>query len=101
MRGIKVQIQGLSNILSNSDKIKITDNKDKINFGDFLNNSLNEVNSLQKQDETLKNMLTVGEVENIHSGMIATEKADLALQLTLNIRNKVIDAYKEIMRMQI
>ncbi|WP_350445929.1 flagellar hook-basal body complex protein FliE [Anaeromonas frigoriresistens] len=96
-----MQIQGLSNILSNSDKIKITDNKDKINFGDFLNNSLNEVNSLQKQDETLKNMLTVGEVENIHSGMIATEKADLALQLTLNIRNKVIDAYKEIMRMQI
>lgn len=96
-----MEIQGLSNLLKTSDQIKNIDNKDKTDFGDFLNSALNDVNSLQKQDEDLKNLLAVGEVENIHSAVIASEKADLALQLTLNIRNKIMDAYKEIMRIQI
>ncbi|NBI07852.1 flagellar hook-basal body complex protein FliE [Senegalia massiliensis] len=96
-----MKIQGLSNIVSQSIN-KLDDNsKNKINFGEFLDQQLSKVNSLQKQDEDYKKMLAIGEVDNIHNAMIATEKADLALQLTLSIENKLMDAYKEIMRMQI
>lgn len=96
-----MEVQGLSNILNNNNQFKTTNNKENTNFGEFVSNALKKVNTLQKEDENLKKMLSIGEVDNIHSAMIASEKADLALQLTLNIRNKVVDAYKEIMRMQI
>lgn len=45
--------------------------------------------------------LLTGQTANIHSVVLAAEKADLALRLTLQIRNKVLDAYNEIMRMQV
>ncbi|MBS4536057.1 flagellar hook-basal body complex protein FliE [Clostridium sp. D2Q-14] len=96
-----MEIQGLSNLLNTNEQVKNINKEKTTDFGEFLNNALSNVNSLQKQSEYLKNMLAVGEVDNIHSAVIASEKADLALQLTLNIRNKVMDAYKEIMRMQI
>ncbi len=44
--------------------------------------------------------LLTGDTENLHNTMISAEKADLALLLAVQIRNKVIDAYSEIMRMQ-
>lgn len=85
------------NIMTNNFK-----NIDKDNtFNEFLQSSLKNVNELQTKAGDYKKSLATGEVDNVHSVMIATEKADLALQLTLNIRNKVMDAYKEIMRMQI
>jgi flagellar hook-basal body complex protein FliE len=45
--------------------------------------------------------LTTGEINNLHSIMISAEKADITLSLALQIRNKVIEAYENIMRMQI
>jgi flagellar hook-basal body complex protein FliE len=42
-----------------------------------------------------------GRTDNIHQVMIAAEKSDIALQFTMQIRNKILDAYNEIMRMQI
>lgn len=76
-------------------------NEKKLSFKELLVEELQKVNSLQKNSEYLNNKLILGEVENIHQVMIAAEKADLALQLTLQIRNKILDAYNEIMRMQI
>ena len=45
--------------------------------------------------------LAAGELEDISQAVVASEKADIALQLTLQVRNKVVDAYQEIMRMQV
>lgn len=75
--------------------------KDTISFSTFLNESLDKVNSLEKETEEYNLRLSTGELDNIHEAMIAAQKADIALQLTMQIRNKVLDAYKEIMRMQI
>jgi len=72
-----------------------------VSFSTFLNESLEKVNLLEKQSEEYNVKLVTGELDNIHEVMIAAQKADIALQLTMQIRNKVIDAYKEIMRMQI
>ena len=78
-------------------------NKDgsTVSFGDYLNNALNQVNDLQISAETAANDFAVGNTDDIQSVMIAEQKADLSLQLTMQIRNKILDAYNEIMRMQI
>ncbi|MBU5677410.1 flagellar hook-basal body complex protein FliE [Alkaliphilus sp. MSJ-5] len=75
--------------------------KSTVSFSTFLNESLEKVSSLEKESEQYSLKLATGELENIHEAMIAAQKADIALQLTMQIRNKVLDAYREIMRMQI
>lgn len=75
--------------------------KSKNHFGLFLNRALEQVNDLQVRNEEYKKLLVTGEVDNLHDITIATEKANVSLQLVLGIRNKVIEAYREIMRMQI
>ncbi len=75
--------------------------EETIKFGKLLKDALNNVNQLQREKEEYKKLLITGEVDNLHDVTIAAEKANVALQLTLGIRNKVVEAYKEIMRMQI
>lgn len=70
-------------------------------FKSIFQQLINEVNSLQKESESLTNRLVLGQVEDIHQVTIAAKKASLALELTVEIRNKILDAYHEIMRMQI
>lgn len=70
-------------------------------FGDVFNKALNQVNDLQVQAQDTSNKFAAGEIEDIHQVMIASEKADLALQFTIQVRNKLLDAYHEIMRMQV
>ncbi|HHY13607.1 MAG TPA: flagellar hook-basal body complex protein FliE [Thermoanaerobacterales bacterium] len=74
---------------------------EKSTFKDLLFKELGKVNSLQKDMEYLNEKLVLGESHNVHEVIIAAEKAELALQLTIQIRNKVLDAYNEIMRMQL
>jgi len=72
-----------------------------VNFGEFLKTAVEEVDGLQHQSADMKTQLITGQVDNIHDVMIAGQKAELAFQLTMQVRNKVIEAYQEIMRMQI
>ena len=72
-----------------------------LDFGGLLQQKLREVNELQlKSDELTEQFIAGGSVE-LHDVMLAAEQANLALQLTVQIRNKLIDAYQEISRMQI
>ncbi|MDK2917382.1 MAG: flagellar hook-basal body complex protein FliE [Candidatus Petromonas sp.] len=75
--------------------------KSSIDFKDFLFDSIDKLNSYEKEANKLGLMLAAGETDNIHSVMIASQKAEISLQLAIELRNKVIDAYKEIMRIQI
>ena len=69
-------------------------------FGTMLAQSLEEVNRLHiAADDAIEN-LAAGKQKNIHETMIAMEKADIAFQLLMQIRNKIIAAYETIMRMQ-
>jgi flagellar hook-basal body complex protein FliE len=74
---------------------------DNKSFGQYLKDALMEVNRLEKQADNLTKKLAAGEDVDIHDVMIATEKANIALQLTIQVRNKAVEAYNEIMRMQI
>lgn len=70
------------------------------NFSDLFKDALANVNNQLKQGEQASLLLSRGEID-VHNAMIIAEKANLALQLTLAIRNKVTEAYQEIMRMQV
>lgn len=70
-------------------------------FGAFLSDAIENVNEKQIISDTYKDLLATGDVDNLHDVTIAQEKANVSLQLTMSIRNKIVEAYKEIMRMQI
>lgn len=72
-----------------------------IPFADYLKQALDSTNDLLVSSEKLADDFAAGKTDNIHDVTLAAEKADLALQFTLQIRNKIMDAYNEIMRMQI
>jgi flagellar hook-basal body complex protein FliE len=71
------------------------------NFSDIFGEALNKVNDLQIESQNITDSFLSGETDNIHNVMIAGSKANLALQMTIQVRNKVMDAYNEIMNMQI
>lgn len=70
-------------------------------FGEVLSNALGQVNKLQNDAEQASVNLAAGKIQDVSEVVIATEKASVALQLTMQVRNKVVDAYQEIMRMQV
>lgn len=70
-------------------------------FSDSLTKAVNEVNQLQHQSDVMIEKLSTGETKNIPEVMIAVEKADIALKLMVQVRNKMIEAYQEIMKMQV
>ena len=70
-------------------------------FSDFLLNSVNKVNSLQQDANLAMEKLSSGRTKNIHETMLAVEQAEIAFKMMNQVRSKVIDAYREVMRMQI
>ena len=71
------------------------------NFGAYLNDAIGKVNGLQLESDKLTSMFAEGKKVDLHEVMIAGQKASISLQATLEIRNKVVEAYQEIMRMQV
>lgn len=70
-------------------------------FKKIFEQALEQSNVLRQESDQITNDILMGKSDNLHAMMIAGEKADVALQLTMQIRNKILDAYNEIMRMQI
>lgn len=69
-------------------------------FGQWLKQSLTEVSQLQKTSDDATRKLITGQSSDIHGTMIAMQKAGIALDLVMEVRNKVIAAYDEVKRMQ-
>lgn len=70
------------------------------NFLDYLSDALREVDKYQKEAEINAQKLALGDQDYLHNTVIAYEKANLALQFTVEIRNRLVEAYQEIMRIQ-
>ncbi|MBM7716483.1 flagellar hook-basal body complex protein FliE [Bacillus thermophilus] len=70
-------------------------------FGTYLKKALNEVNNLQLESDVATKKLAAGEKIELHEVMIASQKASVSMQAALEIRNKAVEAYQEIMRMQV
>jgi len=73
---------------------------DEASFKNILTKFINDVDKIQKaSDQTVKDYAS-GEITDIHQVMIAAEEANLSFQLMMEIRNKLLESYREIMRMQ-
>lgn len=70
-------------------------------FSQTLKEAFNKVNALQKEADHKIQAFVKGENKNIPEVMISLEKAELAMKLMLKVRNKMVEAYQEVMRMQI
>lgn len=70
-------------------------------FTEVLKDSLEKVNSYQVEaDQSIKNLIA-GRTKNVHETLLAIERAEQSFKLMMQVRNKVLDAYREVMRMQV
>ncbi len=93
-------IDKISSLLNDVNGKKST-NKTGGDFANVLEKSLSEVNSLQKNSQKAMSDIATGEVKDLHQAAIAIDKAELSMKMMLEIRNKALNAYKEISRTQI
>ncbi len=70
-------------------------------FFDTLQKTMEEVNANQLEADGAIKDLVAGKSKNIHETMLSIQKADLSLKTMMQVRNKILEAYKEIMRMQV
>lgn len=98
---------GANNVRVNTLTGSLTDGTKKTDgtmFDAFLNTAIDNIkttNSYLSDMENEEIKFALGETENTHDLMIAIQKASTALQYTVTIRDRIIDAYKELMQMQI
>ncbi|TCP58816.1 flagellar hook-basal body complex protein FliE [Tumebacillus sp. BK434] len=70
-------------------------------FSDVLTQAIESVNTQQKQADVLTEALASGQAPDLHTVMIAAEKATISFQLMVQVRNRAMEAYQEVMRMQV
>jgi flagellar hook-basal body complex protein FliE len=75
--------------------------KGKESFAAQLDRSLSEVNNLLNEADKKTTEMAVGKSENLHDAMIAVEKAETSFKFLVQLRNKAMEAYNEIIRMQV
>jgi flagellar hook-basal body complex protein FliE len=92
-------ISNLGNMVEN--KGVSAQQKSTTSFSEVLKDSIQKAGELEKEADQEAIKLAKMETQDIHNTMIAIEKADLSFQLMMQVRNKIISAYEEIMRMQV
>lgn len=68
-------------------------------FASVLKKTIEEINTTQQDSAAMTQKLALGEDVDLHNVMIASQKASITLQATMEVRNKAVEAYQEIMRM--
>jgi flagellar hook-basal body complex protein FliE len=70
-------------------------------FGQLIGNAIQPLNQIHKSADAAAWQVATGEGGDLHNALITIEEASLAFQLALQVRNKVVEAYQEVMRMQV
>ncbi len=74
---------------------------DKGGFADVLDKYMRESTDLQNEADGALNDLVAGKNDNVHEVMLAMAKADVSFRMMVEVRNKLVEAYQEVMRMQV
>lgn len=100
-----MKLVSLNEDMQNIVKSKYEDNQisegSKYKFSETLESTIDEIKRLRQDADKHANALAVGEEKDIHQTMIAFEKAAISFKLLMQIRNKIIEAYKQIERMAV
>lgn len=93
-------VPGLIEQIQNKPEQKITSaGADDSSFKDLFANMINSVNDLQKNSDEIQQAFLAGEPVELHEVMIKAEEAGVAMDMLLEIRNKLTSAFSEMMRM--
>ena len=96
-----IPVSGINLNTTNLPKVNYVNADEFIPFKDILTQQIETVKSTQKTVESDMAKLAAGQVDDIHTLMINSAKADLAIQTLVQVRNKALDAYNEIMRINL
>ncbi len=97
-----MNISSITNSISQGKNQQENSINDKSNtFKSILNNAINEVNNTQVKGYNAMADISTGKVTNLQEAVQKIEEAQLSLQLALEVKNKAINAYKEVMRMSV
>lgn len=91
----------VENNVEQTEKTGESEDQESVNFADTVEDFINTVNKDKKEAADIAEKIVQGESDNITEAMAKMEKADLSFDLMLKIRNKLINSYDEIKRMQI
>ncbi|MBI5213988.1 MAG: flagellar hook-basal body complex protein FliE [Nitrospirae bacterium] len=95
------EIKKIGEITQSVAKTAQATGKSSASFEDAIKDALKEVSQIQNEAEKAIEDFSKGEVKDIHTVVIAMEKADMSLQTMLQVRNKLLTAYEEVTRMQV
>jgi len=70
-------------------------------FGALIKDAIATVNDLSKQSNKEIEKIITGESDELHTAVIAAQRADVSFQMMMEVRNKIVQAYQEILRMQV
>ena len=93
-------IEGISSGFTLTPPVAPTKGTDDTAFSSSVTGAIDELRSLQSESDALKVAAVTGDLDDIHSAMIASSRAAVTLELVAAVRNKGVDAFNEIMRMQ-
>ncbi len=95
-------VQAVANVINGlSASGQASSEKNGVFFQDFLSTALNDMTDTGETSIAFNDALLMGESNNLHDPMIAATEAELSVSLVVQIRDKALDAYNEIMRMQV
>lgn len=97
-------ISGISNSIGVNTDINDISSSSKdagASFGDYLKSALDSLNESQVQADDDTEKLITGETTDIHQVLISAQEAKIQMELAVEVRNKLVDAYKEISTMQV
>jgi len=95
------ELNGLAPGLNPADGAKAKGPSPQKGFGEFLAESLQKVGELQQDADAAVAQIAQGGDLGIQEAMVAIEKADVSFKLMMEVRQKILDAYQEVMRMQV
>lgn len=73
----------------------------EVDFGKILNKAITEISDLQRVSSEYDEMLISGKIDNLHEPLIAAKKAEIMFSFGLEVRAQILDAYRELMRIQL
>ena len=100
MKGI-APLNNIEQLLNSAIRERQSEGEANGSFAGIIKQAMNDVNQAQVEADQAIQELATGNEKDIHQTMIALEKAEVSFQLMMQVRNKIVSAYEEIMRMQV
>lgn len=95
------QLNQSNQVNSNDNKTNTGTENDKVDFGGILEKQLSAVNGKQVGAQAISKQFVEGDDVDVHQVMLSTQEAKLSLELAIQVRNKLVEAYQELNKMQI